>query len=153
MTRDDRAHLLLKGPGGTFPWEMIALSHPIIGVRNFAVLKAAFLNGIDDGHKEIVTVIFDCSITSEMFLDFVCALPQGFRGDVLMIDEGAKGYLASTTGDGRILFRLEPRDLDLYMHARFDVDDPILRGMQDEVSPLDWHAAEQALLTGAYRSN
>jgi hypothetical protein len=153
MTRDDRAHLLLKGPIATFPWEMIALTHPVVAARNLPVLKAAFLNGIEEGHKEIVTVVFDRSVSSETFLDFVCALPQEFRGDVLMIEEGAKAYLASTTGDGRVLFRLEPRDLDLYMHARFDVDDPVLRKLQDEVSPADWHAAEQALLTGAYRAN
>jgi hypothetical protein len=152
MKRDDKAHLLLKGSGGTFPWELIALSYPLVAARNFAVLKTAFLNGVEEGHKEIVTVIFDRSATTEMFLDFICALPQGFRGDVLMIDEDSKGYLASTTGDGRVLFRLEKRDLDLYMHARFDVD-AALRRAQSEVNPLEWVAAEQALFSGAYRTN
>lgn len=151
--RDDRVHLLLKGPAGTIPWDLVALTNPIIAVKNLPFLRSAFLNGIDDGHKEIVTVIFDRSINHEGFLDFLSALPAGFRGDVLMIEESSTAFLASTTGDGRVLFRLQRADLDLYMHARFDVDNPAVLSVVEESVVMEWPSEEAALLTGAYRTN
>jgi hypothetical protein len=153
MTRDDRAHLLFKNASGTFPWELIALAHPIVAVGNLPLLKAAFLTCVEEGHKEIVTVVFDRSVTHEAFLEFLSSLPAGFRGDVLMIEEGSRGYLASTTGDGRILFRLQPADLDLYMHARFDADDLSMLRVQSQTTGLEWSTAQTALLSGSFRTN
>lgn len=151
MTRDDRVHLLLRGSVRTFPWELIALGHPIVAVRSLSLLKAAFLTGVEESHKEIVTVIFDRSTTHEDFLQFLCQLPPGFRGDVLMIEERKTAFLASTTGDGRVLFRLEPADLDLYLHARFDVDDPALLQIEVEDSKLERIGA--TLLADSYWTN
>ncbi|HEY0590319.1 MAG TPA: hypothetical protein VGF40_01020 [Thermoanaerobaculia bacterium] len=151
MTRDDRVHLLLRESVPTFPWELISLGHPIVAVRSLSLLKAAFLTGVEERHKEIVTVIFDRSTTHEDFLQFLCQLPPGFRGDVLMIEEGRTSFLASTTGDGRVLFRLEPADLDLYMRARFDVDDPAMLQIEAEESKVDRSGA--TLLAGSYWTN
>jgi hypothetical protein len=152
MTRDDRVHLLLEGSSGTFGWEIVSLAYPIVAVRNLSLLKAAFLTAVEERHKEIVTVVFDRSMSPEGFLDFLCQLPAGFRGDVLMIEEGKTAFLASTTGDGRVLFRLQPADLDLYMHARFDVDDPVLLRTREDRAAAEW-SFPTALLTGAYRTN
>jgi len=70
-------------------------------------------------------LIVDRGVSAETFLEILAALPAGFSGDVLRIDDHGGGFLsAGGRGGDRVLYSLEPDDVRFYLTmndlARFD---------------------------------
>jgi hypothetical protein len=87
----------------------------IIEVHDLGLLMAAFHNGVSELGQEIIRVILDRAVDARAFLQVVCDLPVGFRGDVLFIDWSGGGFLSAIgRGDDRVLYSLSAADVDFY---------------------------------------
>ena len=128
----DRKALVLTTPESEERWSDAAEQRMVICVRNFRVLCAAV-----EGDHDIGQVIFDRSIDSFELLRFLSTLPKNFQGDVLSIRHDGTGFLSAIgRGDGRLLYSLQPIDVEFYLELRFP-------------SPL--HVVEPVLEAGAFQ--
>src|ERR1017187_8210187 len=97
-------------------WKRLGTARKIITVRNFNVLAAAISIAVSEKVADVRQVIFDRTIGSEKFLQLLSALPTEFLGDVLAVFEDGGGYLSAITRqEGRVIYRLEPGDVDFYL--------------------------------------
>lgn len=72
------------------------------------------------GTEEINAVIFDQSMSSRGYLDFLSETSCEFRGDVLMINHDGSGVLSTVSHrDGRYIYQLDREDVLFYGSARF----------------------------------
>jgi hypothetical protein len=63
-------------------------------------------------------VILDRTVTAEMYLELLAALPPVFAGDVLLIGPNGGGFLSATgRGGDRVLYALKPGDVAFYLAA------------------------------------
>ena len=94
-----------------------------IVMSNYALLEGALYSGVLEHSREISHVIMDRSADPATFLQFLAGLPEGFRGDVLLILENGAGYLSSISrGDGRHLYGLTALDIDFYRLAALKME-------------------------------
>jgi hypothetical protein len=115
--REVRSTLVLPSAISPIDWTTTNGQHDsrIIKVRDFRLLMAAFHNGVSEFGQEIVRVILDRAVDAAAFLQVVCDLPTGFRGDVLFIDWSGRGFLSAIgRGDDRVLYALSAADVDFY---------------------------------------
>ena len=115
--------LLLPSPTiSTVDWHLLLAEHRMIRIPTFSILTAALDAGVKDLQEDIDSVIFDRSVSSDTFLEFLAMLPQEFRGDVLFIRDRSRVFLSSSTPrDGRILYTMSTADLPFYLQARFEI--------------------------------
>ncbi|HVT44237.1 MAG TPA: hypothetical protein VMT00_07595 [Thermoanaerobaculia bacterium] len=101
-------------------WTAKGHSHPVIVVRNYNLLEAALDTGVRRQGREVFCVVFDQSIDSSEFLQFLTGLPHEFRGDVVLRSPDGGGFLSAIARDeGRVIYMLQPSDMDFYLGLQF----------------------------------
>jgi len=117
---NDRVMFLLEGRATYNNWEQIGRGRNLVRVPNFSMLTAAIDLGIRDLGVEVTHVILDGAATATQFLSLLSELSSNFRGDVLWIGADGCGFLSGiTSGDGRVLYRVTPVDVEFYLTASF----------------------------------
>ena len=124
MRDNNRVTLVQPGKGRpTLEWNFLRGDHAVIPVHNTSLLNAALYNAINVLNKEVQRVIFDRSIDSDTYLEFLSSLPANFRGDLLWIKDDKSAFLSSITrDDGRVIYSLLPVDVDFYLKVIFGID-------------------------------
>ncbi|MBV8520284.1 MAG: response regulator [Acidobacteria bacterium] len=86
-----------------------------IVVANWNAFTEAMLVGAQTDHRVIERAIIDRTIDCATFLEFLAALPVGFGGDVLYIENDARAYLsAGLPREGRTMYVLTADDVQFY---------------------------------------
>lgn len=115
-------NIILLSVGSEEPvmdWDLVASLHNVVTVGDWRWAAASLETGVRHMGREVHSVIFDQSIDSAQFLDFLSTIPYEFRGDILFIQHSRRGFLSSCTPrDGRILYRLSEADIDFYIQAK-----------------------------------
>ena len=87
-------------------------------LQAFPVLTYALYNGLNELQQDVERVIIDHATTAGSFLDLLTSLPADFMGDILFIQDHAKGYLsAAGRGGDRVLYALGEEDVDFYLQT------------------------------------
>ena len=94
----------------------IAAETRFIDLRNLAILEHA-LQSLEQFDCDVERVIVDHAAGSEDALRLIANIPSDFVGDILFIREGDSYLSAAARGDGRILRRVSPRDVEFYLQA------------------------------------
>ncbi len=115
-----------------YAWEETYAKAPLVVAGDRDLLREALFSAEREGRGEIERVILDESIDSVSVLSFLASLPIEFRGEVLSIQPGGKGFLSSIArGDGRMLYELGSDDLAFYFRVKLD---PLLDENWSEVA-------------------
>lgn len=116
----DRVIMLLEGARSFTDWECEARGRNLVRVQNVAMLSAALDTGIHELGIEVTHIILDGAASATEFLSLLTEVSADFRGDILWIAEDGLGFLSGiTAGDGRVLYRLRPEDIEFYVTASF----------------------------------
>lgn len=101
-------------------WKRLSQERCVIRVSNYALLCGALQSGIHELGREVDRVVFDQSIDSATFLDFLSSLPDGFRGDILFIESAGRGFLSAMGRiDERAFYKLGAEDIEFYLAVIF----------------------------------
>lgn len=115
---NDPVMFLLEGRTPSTDWARVARGRNLVRVPNYLMLTAALDLGIRDLGIEVTHVILEGGVTAEQFLTFLTEVSPEFRGDILWIAPDASAFLSGITpGDGRVLYRLAPDDVEFYFAA------------------------------------
>ena len=121
MNHDDRRITLVLRNGNSpdRPWEATPdAPNRLIFVGALTVLQYALRNALSEFNRDVERVVLDRSITAAQFLDLLAALPNEFRGDILMIRYDDTAFLsASGRGGDRVLYSLKTEDLHFYLQT------------------------------------
>jgi hypothetical protein len=116
----DRVMFLLEGSEPLTDWERETKGRNLVRVPNVALLTAALDTGIRDFGIEVTHVILDRAASATQFLGLLSEVSPDFRGDILWIADDGSAFLSGiTAGDGRVLYRLGPEDVEFYRTASF----------------------------------
>jgi len=87
----------------------------IVFVHAFTVLCYAVANRSAALTHDVGRIIVDHSASASEFLELLAVVPPELTADILLIDP-AQPYLSATgRGGDRILYRLEPEDVEFYL--------------------------------------
>jgi hypothetical protein len=102
-------------------WHTAAKHRCVITLSNRTLFFAAFEQGVHEGVRELRAVVFDRSVRTIEYLEFLTSLTTAFRGDALLIQRNGRGYLSAvaTPGHGRHLYRLSSDDVEFYLRTEF----------------------------------
>lgn len=115
----------VTGKHSTIDWTGIDPRFQVLYTTIPDVVLASVRRTNGPGTREINAVIFDRSIGSRDFLEFLSEVACEFRGDVLLINGDGGGILSTVSArDGRHIYRLDREDLDFYAAARFGHESP-----------------------------
>lgn len=120
MTRRQKATLVyVSGRTELMDWSrMTARDSRVIAVGNLNLLGDSLHLAQNFVDVEVVRVIFDHSVDAEAWLEFLTAMPQGFRGDVLYISRNDKAFLSAVgRSDERVMYHLAGKDIDFYLEV------------------------------------
>ncbi|MDX1583816.1 MAG: hypothetical protein R3338_09480 [Thermoanaerobaculia bacterium] len=120
MKKRERATLVLKPEGASLlDWEKSeATDSRVIPTWNLNLLKESLHLAIEHVDVEVKRVVFDQSIDAEEWLEFLSAMPLGFRGDVLFVVGEDKAFLSAVgRADERVIYKLNRNDLEFYLRV------------------------------------
>lgn len=119
-SRNESLSIVLSIPfSSAADWSMLQSRRRIVCLGNLALLEAAFDTAISDD-VDLGKVIFDQSISSDRFLEFLSRIPPLYRGDILLIQPDGGGYVSAVArGDGRVLYRLRAIDVQFYIATNY----------------------------------
>jgi hypothetical protein len=136
MRENSRATMVLVNDTRHYTrWSEKGAEHCIIALTNSPLFFAAFENAVAADEREVGLVIFDQTITTEEYLEFLSRLPVDYRGDVLVIQKSGCGFLsAAGRAEGRFLYKLSAADVNFYITTAFGEDEfeyrvPLLRAV------------------------
>jgi hypothetical protein len=93
-----------------------AASTRFIDLKNLAILEHA-LHSLEQFDCDVERAVIDHAATSEQALHFLSVVPTGFVGDILFLRPGDSYLSAATRGEGRMLRRIAPADIEFYLSA------------------------------------
>ena len=120
MTQRQKATLVFANEGNELvDWSMMAAADSrVIPVRNLNLLKDSLHLAQNFIDVEVVRVVFDQSVDAEEWLEFLTAMPQGFRGDVLFVSKEETAFLSAVgRSDERVMYKLEGQDIRFYLEV------------------------------------
>ncbi|HVT43491.1 MAG TPA: hypothetical protein VMT00_03795 [Thermoanaerobaculia bacterium] len=109
----DKEHIaivLINGGRQAAEWDRLSCEHPIVLLRDPALFPATVALADANPAEQVDVVIFDKSIPSSGFVQYLSELPPHFTGDALMIDPLDFGILCTFPRPGKRTVRTLSHD-------------------------------------------